>query len=356
MCAVWLILAGALVCGAQLLPDVTPEPKPQPKPSASLLVTTDLDCNWKLDGVSQGQLKADSAKTVRLSPGKHLVQAFSNDRQDKWQAFVTVGQSGQEGLQILLSSVRQARLEKEQEEAAERRLAEGRRHEAERIGKWEFVRIPAGEFDMGCSPGDRECYDDEKPQHHVRIRTSFEIGKYLVTQTMWKSVMGSNPSRFKGPGLPVETVSWNDVQEFLQRLNARNDGYHYRLPTEAEWEYAARAGSMPVRYGNLDAIAWYWGNSGKETHPVGQMQPNAWGLYDMLGNVWEWVQDWYDQNFYQHSPDTDPQGPSTGQHRVLRGNSWDSGSGGVRVSVRGWDEPDDRNYGSGFRCVREVAD
>jgi formylglycine-generating enzyme required for sulfatase activity len=86
------------------------------------------------------------------------------------------------------------------------------------------------------------------------------------------------------------------------------------------------------------------------------MQPNAWGLYDMLGNVWEWVQDWYDQNYYQHSPGADPQGPSTGQHRVLRGNSWDSGSGGVRVSVRGWDEPDDRNYGSGFRCVREVAD
>ena len=152
--------------------------------------------------------------------------------------------------------------------------------------KWEFVRIPAGEFEMGCSSGDSDCLSLEKPQHHVRISKGFEMGKYLVTQAMWKSVMGTNPSRFKGADRPVERVSWNDVQEFLQRLNTQNDGYHYRLPTEAEWEYAARAGSTSSRYGELNAVAWYSGNSGKETHPVGQKQPNAWGLYDMLGNVW----------------------------------------------------------------------
>jgi formylglycine-generating enzyme required for sulfatase activity len=221
--------------------------------------------------------------------------------------------------------------------------------------RWRFVAIPAGEFDMGCSPGDGDCDNDEKPRHRVRISKGFEIGKYEVTQAMWESVMGSNPSDFKGPDLPVEQVSWDDVQQFLRGLNARNDGYRYRLPTEAEWEYAARAGSTSASYGNVDAIAWCDDNSVNRTHPGGQKQPNAWGLYDMEGNVWEWVQDWYDENYYRQSSSVNPQGSSSGQYRVVRGGSWKVKARSVRSSNRNWDVPGARNDYTGFRCVREVA-
>ncbi|RPI17804.1 MAG: formylglycine-generating enzyme family protein, partial [Acidobacteriales bacterium] len=167
------------------------------------------------------------------------------------------------------------------------------------LPKWEFVSVAPGEFQMGCSPGDNECGDDEKPAHRVKITKAFEIGKYEVTQAQWEAVMGANPSATRGPDLPVEQVSWYDVQEFLSAMNGRNDGYFYRLPTEAEWEFAARAGTTGVRYGELDAIAWYGRNSGDQPHPAGGKQPNAWGVYDMLGNVWEWCQDWYQADSYK---------------------------------------------------------
>jgi formylglycine-generating enzyme required for sulfatase activity len=208
---------------------------------------------------------------------------------------------------------------------------------------------------MGCSPGDNECRSDEKPQHHVRISRGFEIGKYPVTQAIWESVMGNNPSHFKGADEPVEMVSFDDVQEFLQRMNAKNDGYRYRLPTEAEWEYAARAGSTSARYGELNAVAWYDGNSGGETHPAGQKQPNSWGLYDMLGNVYQWVQDWYSEDYYGQSPGIDPQGPSSGSERVLRGGSWKRVAGAVRASARLERKPGLLYNYMGFRCVREAA-
>jgi formylglycine-generating enzyme required for sulfatase activity len=219
--------------------------------------------------------------------------------------------------------------------------------------RFEFVRIPPGEFEMGCSPGDRECFEAEKPQHNVHVSKGFEMGKYLVTQAMWESVMGNNPSHFKGEQRPVERVSWDDVQEFLRRLNAKKDGYRYRLPTEAEWEYAARAGSRALRYGNLDAIAWHGENSGQCTHPVGQKEANAWGLYDMLGNVWQWVQDWYGKNYYAESPPINPQGPSSGEMRVMRGGSWYHRAVYARVSYRSCFLPDSRDDSYGFRCVRE---
>ena len=218
----------------------------------------------------------------------------------------------------------------------------------------EFVKIQPGEFMMGCSGDDSECNSSEKPAHRVRITKAFEMGKYEVTQAQWEPVMGSNPSNFKGEGRPVEQVSWNDVQLFLQRLNSRNDGYRYRLPTEAEWEYAARAGTAGAYAGSLDAIAWYSNNSGSQTHPVGQKQPNAWGLYDMQGNVAEWVQDWYYANYYKSSPVSDPQGPKSGISRVLRGGSWDYNNRVSRVSFRGFNGPSDRINYFGFRCVREA--
>jgi formylglycine-generating enzyme required for sulfatase activity len=177
----------------------------------------------------------------------------------------------------------------------------------------EFVKVMPGEFTMGCSDGDDQCAADEQPAHRVQITKHFEMGKYEVTQAQWRTVMGTDPSTIKGENRPVETVSRTDAQDFLDKLNARNDGYRYRLPTEAEWEYAARAGTAGPYAGALDDIAWYAGNSGDETHPVGQKKPNQWGLYDMEGNVREWVSDWYSRTYYSSSPAADPPGPATAQ-------------------------------------------
>ena len=243
----------------------------------------------------------------------------------------------------------------------------------------EFVQIPAGEFMMGCSASDNECDDDEKPAHRVQITKAFEMGRYEVTQAQWESVMERNPSSFRGADRPVEQVTWNDVQQFLQKLNARQDGYRYRLPAEAEWEYAARAGTTTTYAGPLDQMAWYGNNSGhaaldadalwhadesnygrrlsdneNQTHLVGQKQPNAWGLFDMHGNVWEWVQDWYSRNYYESSPQTDPAGRATGQQRVMRGGCWYDGAWNTRVSSRLSLEPTGRSIDVGFRSVREA--
>src|SRR5712691_1367091 len=174
----------------------------------------------------------------------------------------------------------------------------------------EFVLIPAGEFMMSSNSGN----SNEKPVHQVRISTPFYLGQYEVTQGQWQTVRGQNPSRLKGDAmLPVESVSWEEVQEFLRRLNAREGGPKYRLPTEAEWEYAARAGTTTAySFGDserqLGEYAWYFDNAGNKTHPVGQKKPNAWDLYDMQGNVWEWVQDWYMEGTYTSAAVTDPQG------------------------------------------------
>jgi formylglycine-generating enzyme required for sulfatase activity len=180
---------------------------------------------------------------------------------------------------------------------------------------------------MGCSTGDQQCAADENPRHRVQITKGFEIGKYEVTQAQWLALMPNNPSTHKGDNLPVETVSKLDAQEFIAKLNmsnARNDGYVYRLPTEAEWEYAARAGMDAPYSGPLDEVAWYGANSGDETHPVGQKKPNAWGLYDTQGNVREWVSDLYSANYYSTSPAADPTGPAPG----ARGGPGGRGQGG----------------------------
>jgi formylglycine-generating enzyme required for sulfatase activity len=175
--------------------------------------------------------------------------------------------------------------------------------------RMDFVKIAPGEFMMGCSTGDIECNPDETPRHRVQITKGFEIGKYEVTQAQWMAVMQSNPSGTKGDDLPVETVSKLDVQEYIARLNARNDGYRYRMPTEAEWEYAARAGSDAPYSGSLDEIAWFEPNSNDGSHPVGGKKPNKWGLHDMAGNVREWVSDFYSPTYYGVSPVADPDGP-----------------------------------------------
>ena len=175
-----------------------------------------------------------------------------------------------------------------------------------------------------------------------------------MTQAEWQAVMGSNPSYFDecGRSCPVETVSWDDAQEFIGRLNGRSGGNRYRLPTEAEWEYAARAGTTGDRYtANLDAIVWCgFSLASGGTRPVGQKESNAWGLHDMLGNVWEWVEDWYDS--YPGGAVTDPRGPGSGSSRVLRGGGWLSYASHCRSSYRNYDTPGYRFHYLGFRLLR----
>jgi formylglycine-generating enzyme required for sulfatase activity len=196
----------------------------------------------------------------------------------------------------------------------------------------EFVKIAPGEFMMGCVQGDTDCVEDEVPTHKVRLTKGFEMGKYEVTQAQWEAAMGSNPSQTKGPQNPVDSVDKDDIRAFLEKLNARNDGYKYRLPTEAEWEYAARAGAPDPPRASLGDYAWFAGNSDDESHPVGLKKPNAWGLYDILGNVREWVDDraaYYD---YAPLPDVseDPKGPRGGG-----GAGGGTGGGGAGGGGRG---------------------
>lgn len=238
----------------------------------------------------------------------------------------------------------------------------------------EFVRIPAGSFQMGSSAQLREAAANERPQHRVRISKSFLLGKYEVTQAEWEAVMGSNPyaqersnpfyglpgmaERLRKPRNPA-TVSWIDAQAFILRLNQREGGGRYRLPTEAEWEYAARAGSTTAySFGEdereLTHYAWYGEDfASGSTHTVGQKRPNAWGLYDVHGNVWEWVQDWYAPDYYNRSPEQDPQGPASGSSRVVRGGSWHASATSWRSAFRRDYKPDYRGISIGFRVVRE---
>jgi len=227
-----------------------------------------------------------------------------------------------------------------------------------------FNLIPAGTFTMG-SPSDELGRDnDEGPQHQVTLTQSFYMQTTEVTQAQWGAVMGSNPSYFSScPSCPVEKVSWNDVEDFIAAINQRGEGT-YSLPTEAQWEYAARAGTTwAFYYGgisvtdcsydpNLDNIGWYCYNSDSKTHPVAQKAPNSWGLYDMSGNVWEWCQDWYNGSYYSSSPSTDPTGPSAGSYRVLRGGRWGGDAGGCRSANRYYGTPDSRDH-VGFRLLRQ---
>jgi formylglycine-generating enzyme required for sulfatase activity len=215
----------------------------------------------------------------------------------------------------------------------------------------EFVSLPAGEFMMGCSPEDAECRSNEKPAHRIRLERPLRIQKYEVTQDQWRDVMGNNPSEYEGGDLPVHNVNWNDIERYLEKLNNRGDGFHYRLPTEAEWEYAARAGKTAPYPGPIDAIAWYNANANHVPHAVGAKHPNPWGLYDMNGNVWEWVSDWFDANYYASSPAVNPKGPSSGTQHVVRGGSFSDNAAFARVSNRFGVSPGFGNYDLGFRLI-----
>ena len=220
----------------------------------------------------------------------------------------------------------------------------------------EMVKVEAGSFDMGATPEMRSLqypYDDEKPDHRVTLTKNYYIGKYEVTQALWQVVMGNNPSRFKGDDLPVERVSWKRCQDFISKLNSLT-GKRFRLPTEAEWEYAARGGnkSRGYRYSGsntLGDVAWYGDNSGSKTHAVGTKQPNELGIYDMSGNVSEWCQDW--RGSYSSSPQTNPTGAVSGSYRVDRGGSWLYSAWFSRSSSRGGRTPGGRHGDLGLRLV-----
>ena len=225
----------------------------------------------------------------------------------------------------------------------------------------EFVFVPAGKFIMGSPSHERGREADEGPQHEVEITASFFIGKYEVTQRQWQAVMGGNPSYFKncGDDCPVENVSWYDVQEFLRKINQMEGAEKYRLPTEAEWEYACRAGSQSAfgfgdHHKEIGEYAWCGGLNKLMTSPVGQKRPNSWGLYDMHGNVWEWCSDGMDYNYYGKSAKRDPAGPVDGFRRVFRGGSWNYGPLNARCAFRASDVPSDKHRDRGFRLVRAI--
>jgi formylglycine-generating enzyme required for sulfatase activity len=226
----------------------------------------------------------------------------------------------------------------------------------------EMLLVPAGTFTMGCTASNQYgCNSDENPTHSVTLTQAFYMGRYEVTQGQWVARMGSNPSSFQGysdsANRPVEQVSWNTIQSFLSATGMR-------LPSEAEWEYAYRAGtttafhSMPgYPNGTNDdnqagTIAWHYYNSGNQTHAVGGKAANALGLHDMAGNVWEWVNDWYDGSYYSVSPSTNPLGPVSGTYRGLRGGSWNNPTEYVRSSDRGYHTPVTTNDHFGFRVAR----
>lgn len=250
-----------------------------------------------------------------------------------------------------------------------------------------FRLVPPGEFQMGASPGDSEAYVDEKPAHKVTISSPLYMARFPVTQRQWQAVMGKNPAHFQTGRVlqerkvkksfwlrreiveqeemrleaetkehPVEGVSWEDCQEFLKRVHDRLGlplGKRIRLPTEAEWEYACRAGTTESRYGSLDAIGWFLGNSGGTTLPVGQKRPNAWGLHDMIGNVWEWCEDnWHGD--YKNAPSDGSAWTGGETSRVLRGGSWSNIPLFCRSAIRIRYTPDYRNYHGGFRVVLDL--
>ena len=217
---------------------------------------------------------------------------------------------------------------------------------------FKMIRVEAGTFQMG----DANSFDNEKPIHSVILTNDYYIGETEVTQELWTAVMGDNPSNIKGEKNPVEKVSWNDCQVFIKKLNALT-GKNFRLPTEAEWEYAARGGKYSKGYtyagsNNIEDVTWYYNNSSSKTHPVAQKQPNELGIYDMSGNVVEWCADWYGSDYYSKSPAANPTGPVSGSFRVARGGCWKIYAEGCRSASRYGDTPSSSYRILGLRLAR----
>ncbi len=311
-----------------------------------LKVKADLDCIFYLDGEEKARLKAGMLQKVPLRQGEYELTFVScEDAADRLEMEFEMPDADK--LQkVFLCEIRDKRLLDEVAEARRmteeetRRLAEERRKAEEKKRadeearciftvndvSFKMIRVEGSTFRMGDTPEqDRDAFADENPAHQVTL-SDYYIGETQVTQALWQAVMGYNPSRFKGANRPVECVSWNDCQRFIVKLN-KLTGKSFHLPTEAEWEFAARGGKNSRGYkysgsNNLDEVAWFADNNNRETKDVKKKLANELGLYDMSGNVWEWCNDWYGK--YPSSPQTNPQGPSSGSDRVIRGGSWNN--------------------------------
>ena len=319
---------------------------PAPAPEETTLA---VSCNVRgaqvfLDGRHVGNTDMSDFNVV---PGEHRLRV-EKEGYESYQRSVSVGKGLAESVRVILKQYVVP--------APEKALTNS-------LGM-KFVYIPPGEFMMG-SPESEPGRDDNEKQHKVTLTKGFHMQTTEVTQGQWKAVMGSNPSDFKdcGNDCPVENVSWDDVREFIRKLNRKEGTDRYRLPTEAEWEYACRAGTTtPFSFGrclSTDQANYNGryplencpkGEYREKTLPVASFAPNAWGLHDMHGNVWEWCQDWYGED-YPSGAVTDPGGPSTGSVRVLRGGSWFNDAGSCRAAIRGRDTPDVRGRNLGFRLV-----
>ncbi len=349
----------------------------------NLKVYCNLDCVLYIDGEESATIAAEELVKVPLREGEYFVRVTTADGKDSIKQTIEMP-NRDKLLNLDLLAVRTARLEtirlkeeeerrrkeeeelrrkeeeerrhreederkrREEEERKRREVEERKRREVEERKrktnqvfkvkgvKFTMVYVEGGTFTMGATlEQGNDAYSDEKPAHKVTL-DSYHIGQTVVTQALWKAVMSSNPSYCEGDNLPVERVSWDDCQEFIRRLNSLT-GHTFRLPTEAEWEFAARGGykSRGYKYSggdNIDNVAWYDGNSGGGTHPVGQKWANELGLYDMSGNVWEWCNDWY--GGYSEGAQDNPSGPSTGSYRVGRGGGWSRSARSCRVSGR----------------------
>jgi formylglycine-generating enzyme required for sulfatase activity len=309
--------------------------------TAELVVTTSPGAAVYLDGALQGRANPQGELAAKARPGAHALKVLLKGKKDFEQS-------------VTLAARQTTKIEARLEALAP---IPGQVRVSPKDGL-KYVWIPPGTFTMGCSPGDNDCSGGEKPAHQVTITKGFWIGQTPVTVGAFKRFAGATgrqmpdaPSFNNGwtnENLPIVNIDWNSAQVYCRWAGGR-------LPTEAEWEYAARGGSTEARYGPIDEVAWYDQNSGGRTHDVAQKRANGFGLYDMLGNVWEWLNDWYDADYYQDSPSQDPPGPGSGQERVLRGGSWVSVTASVRVSVRYRDLPTGRFNLMGFRCAGEVV-
>lgn len=316
---------------------------------AKLKVKSNLDCVMYVDEEERANLTANKLEKIPLSPGEYLLkyESVENKADSIEEEYIMPDEDELKKVDLL--QIKQDR-EREERERKEREA----RGEVEVNGvKFKMVYVEGGSFTMGATAEQgSDATADEKPAHQVTL-SDYYIGETQVTQALWKAVMGNNPSNWEGDNLPVEGVSWDEAQEFIAKLNGII-GRTFRLPTEAEWEYAARGGKNSKEYkysgsNSIDEVAWYDENSGDKTHPVKERKANELGLYDMSGNVWEWCNDWYGD--YSSDAQTNPQGPDEGSARVFRGGSWRIKARYCRVSFRYCYTPMFRHDYVGFRLV-----
>ncbi len=307
--------------------------------TGTLKIVSNASGTLKIDGEDKGNLEANAVKKFDLKADEYIVQFFppaSNNPITK-EVTIQIGQSKTINFEVSESSPNKI-------------IPENNSNPL----NIEMVFVEGGSFMMGCTPEQgSDCESDEIPSHTVSL-SSFYIGKHEITQAQWRAVMGTNPSYNSGcDNCPVDNVSWNDAQQFIQKMNQQT-GKTYRLPTEAEWEYAARGGNKSRGYkysgsNDIGAVAWYIDNSGSKTHSVGQKSPNELGIYEMSGNVNEWCSDWYAKDYYSSSPSNNPKGPSAGSDRVLRGGSLSNAAIYCRVAYRFSISPGSRDFNFGFR-------